>query len=124
MSHDSVICVTVRCSSCLVPAQKHDLDRPDRLLAGARHWPSLTAAVAELSGPAWGWAATLDSQICSACLARQRCQSIGHDWGSWTDLTDLGLDEDLYLRLCERCGLDQVIPADCLGRPATTPRSA
>lgn len=124
MSHDSVTCVTVRCSSCQVPAHKHDLDRPGHGLDGPQHWPSLDAAVAELSGPSWGWAASRDSQICSACLNRRQCQSVGHDWGTWTDLSDLGLDEDLLLRLCERCGLDQVLAADCFGRPATTSRSS
>jgi hypothetical protein len=115
MSHDSLICVTVRCGDCFVPA---------RDLAGPRHWPSLTAAVAELSGPPWGWSATLDTQICGTCLARQRCRSVDHDWGSWTEIPDLGLEEDLLLRVCERCGLDQVVAADCLGRPSTARRSA
>jgi hypothetical protein len=94
----------VRCGGCGIPAA-----------ASGRvwHWPSRPAAVSELSGPAWGWSATSDLQVCRGCLARRRCAQVGHDWDGWQAAEGIE-EEDLSVRVCGRCGDDELVPTDCL----------
>ncbi len=108
MTIESTVCVTPRCDRCHVPA----LDPAGT----AHHWPTEAAALTDLSGPVWGWLAAPGTQICSACLAALTCQARGHDWGRWQDLPQAcGPDgEDLLIRLCTRCGRDEVTDSACL----------
>jgi hypothetical protein len=112
MSYETTLCVVVRCSMCSTWAC--DLRAP-------RHWPSLTAAVEELAGPAWCWFATSQVQICSDCASRlrlqrpvRRCVEGRHQWQAWTELTLPELEELVCERVCTHCGIDQVVAAECL----------
>jgi len=108
MSIESVLCVTPRCDRCLVPA----LDPT----GAPHHWPSVADALADLSGPTWGWLADGDTQLCATCLAALTCQARGHDWGRWQELPE-ACDpdgEDLIIRVCARCGRDEVASTDCV----------
>jgi hypothetical protein len=101
---DTASCIVVRCDCCQIPAS----------VAGRPwHWPSRATAVSDLAGAAWGWSATADVQVCGACLARRRCDEVGHDWDPWQELPGLEA-EDVSIRVCARCGLDERISTDCL----------
>lgn len=104
MAHDTTICVTVACDRCLVAAH-----RPDDPTGQTAHWSSLDEALQELTAPAWGWAASHDVQICARRVAALTCQNHGHQWGEWQSASPLGRD-DLGIRLCARCGVDEVVP--------------
>jgi hypothetical protein len=80
-----------------------------------QHWPSAAQALADLSGPTWGWLADSDTQLCAACLAALTCQARGHHWGQWQELPEACEPdgEHLLIRLCARCGRDEVTGASC-----------
>lgn len=117
MSHNSLACVVVRCDGCGTPA----LSASGEVM----HWPDLAAAVGELSGPPWGWIATAEEQTCAACQARRECGRLGHEWGAWVELGALD-PEELVIRVCDRCGRDEVTDSCCLSphrnRVAGVPR--
>ena len=108
MTIESTPCVTTRCDRCHVPA----LDEAGTV----HHWPTTADAISALSGPAWGWLADSGTQICPGCLAALTCQARGHDWGRWQELPE-ACDpdgEDLLIRVCVRCGRDEVTSPTCM----------
>lgn len=105
MAHDVVLCVTVSCDRCHMPAQGP--------VGTPQHWDSIEAALAGLSGPRWSWEAASSSQTCAACVNASRCLTRGHDWGDWQSMATLG-EPDLAIRLCASCGRDEVASAECL----------
>ncbi len=108
MTIESTVCVTARCDRCHV--------RASDATGTPHHWATEAAAITDLSGPPWGWLAASGTQICPACLAALTCQSRGHDWGRWQELPE-ACDpdgEDLLIRVCARCGRDEVTSPTCL----------
>lgn len=105
MAHDTTVCITVECDHCKVRAANS---------AGyPAHWATLAEALADLSGPAWGWSASSSSQTCAHCVQLMACRAAGHDWGEWQDMRWLG-EAELAIRICQRCGRDEVVALECL----------
>lgn len=113
MSHDVALCVTIHCDRCLAPASSPD--------GPPRHWLDLATALRDL-GATLGWEASARQQICPSCVQTVTCQNVGHDWGPWRSMLPLG-EKDLALRLCERCGQDEVASLDCFEPPLAGPAS-
>ncbi len=88
MVHGVTSCVTVRCDRCHDAARGVD-GRPG-------HW-----SVDEQSG------------TCPACVAVPTCLHRGHDWACWQSMRLLG-EPSLVMRLCLRCGRDEVTGTDTL----------
>ena len=108
MSIETTSCITPRCDRCRVPAMNAAGTLPPP--------PAATEALADLSGPTWGWLADSGTQICPACLAALTCQARGHDWCRWQELPQACEPdgEDLLIRVCVRCGRDEVTSPSCL----------
>ena len=117
MSIETTSCITPRCDRCRVPAMNAAGTLPPP--------PAATEALADLSGPTWGWLAGSGTQICPACLAalaaaaneRGVARALSfHNWGRWQELPQACEPdgEDLLIRVCVRCGRDEVTSPSCL----------
>lgn len=88
------------------------------LEARVAQWRDPERAVSDLCGPVMGWLATAVTQICPQCLARAVCASRGHEWSGWGEIPEL-LEPPpgarLWIRMCGRCGADEVTEAEALG---------
>lgn len=87
-------------------------------------WTDRSRAISDLCGPAMGWIADTQTQICPQCLARAVCASRGHEWQGWTQIPAVlepPAGTRLMMRVCGRCRRDEVDEFDefdAHGRPA------
>ena len=105
MAHTSTSCVFAVCDRCHLTALDSD--------GSPHHWRSFEEAIAELGAPPWSWSASSSSQVCASCLNALHCLELGHDWADWQSMDALG-EPDLAIRLCARCGRDEVTSAECV----------
>lgn len=68
-----------------------------------RLWRRLEQAIAELTGPVWGWQARSAELVCASCLLGEQCQRGGHQWSKWKPLAWFGGDPGDVIRFCDVC---------------------
>lgn len=89
--------VEVRCDGCLsAPASA----------LGIRTWPARSDAIAELIGPAHGWAWVDGRLRCARCARAAACDVTSHSFGNWTP-NDAGT---LAERTCTVCNTQEHAP--------------
>ena len=103
MAYEDVVCVRVRCDRCLVPGVT--------TTGQIRHWDQVGSALVELGS--LGWEVNGQVQICSRCVAARECEQGGHDWDDWRPVGPV--DPELSIRLCGRCGRDEVAVSTGVG---------
>lgn len=112
MTLESVVRVVATCDRCGQVAR-----------AGEQvvQWVDEEAALRDLSGPVMGWIACAQTQICGGCVARSVCGSRGHAWGEWAPVPaalEPPAGTSLVIRVCGRCGRDDVGEVETWMRPA------
>ncbi|MHA6513400.1 hypothetical protein [Tessaracoccus sp. Z1128] len=110
MAIDLELCVSVRCDHCPVVVQ----DAAGRL----HYWPSIEAAIHDLSGRPEPWHLTPDHATCPGCRAAAICEEQGHRWGNWKPLDFLG-EPALIIHFCKRCDANEVADLVPSGEGAT-----
>lgn len=87
------------CHACSVPALGND--------GSIKRWPTLAAALEQLTSDLWGWQQQNGHLVCAACVLAERCVRDGHQWSKWKSLACLGGDAGELIRFCDVCGTNQ-----------------